>query len=85
MKCPDCGTIQSKVIASHPNAEGTEIRRRRRCFSCKLKFTTYESIEKSKPDPEFVAFKEFITAGRKMLGIMSRPIPSQEQTGETQA
>ncbi|MBQ3372229.1 MAG: transcriptional repressor NrdR [Oscillospiraceae bacterium] len=46
MKCPFCGTNDSKVIDSRPAEEGTTIRRRRECLSCKKRFTTYEVIER---------------------------------------
>ena len=46
MKCPYCGTNDSKVIDSRPTEEGTTIRRRRECLACKKRFTTYEVIER---------------------------------------
>ena len=46
MKCPYCGTNDSKVIDSRPAEEGTTIRRRRECLACKKRFTTYEVIER---------------------------------------
>ena len=46
MKCPFCGAIESKVIDSRPADEGTMIRRRRECLTCKKRFTTYEAIER---------------------------------------
>ena len=46
MNCPFCGTNDSKVIDSRPAEEGTTIRRRRECLSCKKRFTTYEVIER---------------------------------------
>ncbi|WFD09141.1 transcriptional regulator NrdR [Tepidibacter hydrothermalis] len=45
MKCPYCSFLQSRVIDSRPTDEGTSIRRRRECESCKKRFTTYEKIE----------------------------------------
>ena len=45
MKCPFCGFLESKVIASRPADESTSIRRRRECLACKKRFTTYETIE----------------------------------------
>ena len=45
MKCPFCGAIDSKVIASRPTEDGEKIRRRRECLSCKKRFTTYEIVE----------------------------------------
>ncbi|SHJ56868.1 transcriptional regulator NrdR [Tepidibacter formicigenes] len=45
MKCPYCNFSQSKVIDSRPTDEGSSIRRRRECESCKKRFTTYEKVE----------------------------------------
>jgi len=45
MKCPFCGSEESKVIDSRPTDEGEKIRRRRECISCAKRFTTYEIIE----------------------------------------
>lgn len=45
MKCPFCGSIESKVIDSRPTDEGTIIRRRRECIECAKRFTTYEKVE----------------------------------------
>ena len=45
MKCPICGSTESKVIDSRPSEEGSSIRRRRECLSCQNRFTTYEKIE----------------------------------------
>ncbi|MBQ7227154.1 MAG: transcriptional repressor NrdR [Clostridia bacterium] len=45
MKCNKCGCLDSKVIDSRLNEEGTSIRRRRECLGCGKRFTTYEVIE----------------------------------------
>ena len=45
MKCPYCGYSESKVIDSRPTEEGSSIRRRRECLSCKKRFTTYDTVE----------------------------------------
>ena len=45
MKCPYCGCEESKVVDSRPTDEGERIRRRRECFNCSKRFTTYEVIE----------------------------------------
>ena len=44
MKCPVCGSSESKVIDSRPSDERS-IRRRRECLQCQKRFTTYEMIE----------------------------------------
>lgn len=45
MKCPFCGSENTKVIDSRPVDEGGSIRRRRLCGNCSKRFTTYEKIE----------------------------------------
>ena len=45
MKCPYCGTDDTKVIDSRPAEENNAIRRRRQCEKCNKRFTTYERIE----------------------------------------
>ncbi|MFW6080326.1 MAG: transcriptional regulator NrdR [Desulfosalsimonas sp.] len=45
MKCPFCGENDNKVIDSRLSKEGNAIRRRRECFSCLRRFTTYEIVE----------------------------------------
>ena len=47
MKCQFCGCLESKVIDSRINEDGTVIRRRRECEKCGKRFTTYETIETS--------------------------------------
>jgi len=41
----DCSTLEDKVVDSRLSKEGEAIRRRRECFSCKQRFTTYERVE----------------------------------------
>ena len=43
MHCPYCGHNDSRVIDSREAADG--IRRRRECFQCGLRFTTYERVQ----------------------------------------
>lgn len=45
MKCIYCGCIDSRVIDSRLNDDGTSIRRRRECINCGKRYTTYETIE----------------------------------------
>ncbi len=45
MKCPYCSSLDSKVIDSRLNEDGTSIRRRRECNGCSKRYTTYEKIE----------------------------------------
>lgn len=45
MKCPFCGTADSRVIDSRSADDGNSTRRRRECSACGKRFTTYETIE----------------------------------------
>ena len=45
MKCPYCGSENTRVTESRPVDESNSIRRRRQCDSCSKRFTTYEKIE----------------------------------------
>ena len=46
MKCPFCGSPESKVVDSRPTDEDGSIRRRRQCQVCLKRFTTYETVER---------------------------------------
>ncbi|HAM73479.1 MAG TPA: transcriptional regulator NrdR [Verrucomicrobiales bacterium] len=46
MRCPKCGCTEDKVIDSRTSREGATIRRRRECFDCHYRFTTYEHVER---------------------------------------
>ena len=45
MKCPYCGSTNTRVIDSRPVDENASIRRRRMCDQCEKRFTTYEKVE----------------------------------------
>lgn len=45
MRCPKCKFEDSKVIDSRPTEDLYSIRRRRECFKCGHRFTTYERRE----------------------------------------
>ncbi|MEX2457530.1 MAG: transcriptional regulator NrdR [Actinomycetota bacterium] len=45
MRCPWCGSLESKVVDSRTAEDGEAIRRRRQCDSCGRRFTTYERSE----------------------------------------
>jgi transcriptional repressor NrdR len=80
MKCPFCNHPESKVIDSRESKKGLSIRRRRECFSCRRRFTTYEKIEEI---PYMVVKKDGSRQpfdGQKLLrGLLKacekRPIP----------
>lgn len=43
MKCPQCGHLEHRVLETRLHRE-EEIRRRRECMNCKLRFSTVETI-----------------------------------------
>ena len=45
MRCPYCGTADSRVVDSRESETGEAIRRRRECLHCSKRFTTYERVE----------------------------------------
>lgn len=45
MKCPFCGSDNTRVIDSRPVDDNSSIRRRRLCDDCTKRFTTYEKVE----------------------------------------
>ena len=45
MRCAYCGCMQSRVVDSRQNEDGSSIRRRRECENCGRRFTTYERID----------------------------------------
>ena len=52
MRCPFCGAMENRVIDSRLARDGGAIRRRRACEGegCGERFTTYETIEETRPD-----------------------------------
>lgn len=47
MQCPFCRVDNDRVVDSRSGDDGSTIRRRRECLSCKRRFTTYERIEEN--------------------------------------
>ena len=45
MRCPNCGSLDDKVLESRTMVNGESIRRRRECLSCGYRFTSYERID----------------------------------------
>lgn len=72
MRCPKCGSEESKVIESRD--AGSAIRRRRECLDCSYRFTTYERVERpsitvSKRDGREVLFDR-----QKLYGAIQRSV-----------
>ena len=45
MHCPYCGNKESEVVETRDSDDMDAIRRRRSCFGCNKRFTTYERVE----------------------------------------
>ena len=45
MRCPFCAHDDSQVKDSRPTEDATSIRRRRQCFKCGARFTTFERVQ----------------------------------------
>ena len=83
MKCPYCGYSESKVIDSRPTEEGSSIRRRRECLSCKKRFTTYETVESLpmvvvKKDGSRQSFERGKVLSGMIRACEKRPVPLAE-------
>ncbi|MFY8215109.1 MAG: transcriptional regulator NrdR [Chthoniobacterales bacterium] len=46
MRCPNCDSLDDKVVDSRLSKDGNSIRRRRECLACFTRYTTYEEIER---------------------------------------
>jgi transcriptional repressor NrdR len=45
MRCPQCASVDDRVVDSRAAEEARAIRRRRECLACGRRFTTYERLE----------------------------------------
>ena len=80
VRCPYCAYPESKVIDSRPTDESSSIRRRRECFSCGKRFTTYEIVERVpmvvvKKDGSRQTFDRGKILGGLIKACEKRPVP----------
>lgn len=78
MHCPYCGHNDSRVIDSRDAGDG--IRRRRECFQCGLRFTTYERVQSTsllvvKRDGRREEFNRDKLLNSLRLACAKRPMP----------
>ena len=45
MRCPSCSSLDTQVKDSRPTEDFAAIRRRRLCFACNFRFTTFERVQ----------------------------------------
>lgn len=87
MKCPCCGSADSRVLDSRPANEGTSIKRRRECPACGKRFTTYEIVDSVpivviKKDGSHEFFDERKLAGGIMRACQKRPVDANAIVAE---
>jgi transcriptional repressor NrdR len=85
VRCPYCGTDNSRVIESRAGEDGSTIRRRRECtnIDCARRFTTYERVEQRplmviKKDMEREEFLPEKLYRGLMKACEKRPISSEQ-------
>ncbi len=71
MKCPFCGSVDSRVVDSRDTDAGDAVRRRRECLECERRFTTYERVDEM---PLIVVKKdgreEVFDGGKLLTGLL---------------
>ncbi len=80
MRCPRCGTRDTRVVDSRDLDEAATIRRRRECPSCTVRFTTYERVEAArlvvaKRDGTRQEFDRDKLASGLRKALTRRPVP----------
>ena len=79
MRCPNCGAPDSRVTDSRDTGE--EIRRRRECSQCGVRFTTYERVQRAvmaviKRDDRREEFDRETLYRSIRLACVKRPLPT---------
>ncbi len=83
MKCPFCGTPDTRVVDSRLASDSTQVRRRRECVSCETRFTTYEAPLLNMPmviknDGSRDTFDEMRLRSGMMRALEKRPVSAEQ-------
>ncbi len=83
MKCPFCGTPDTRVVDSRLASESAQVRRRRECVSCETRFTTYETAMLNMPmviksDGARDAFDEVRLRSGMLRALEKRPVSAEQ-------
>lgn len=83
MKCPFCGTPDTRVVDSRLSPESNQVRRRRECVACEARFTTYESPMLNMPmviksDGSRDAFDEVRLRSGMRRALEKRPVSADQ-------
>src|SRR4051794_16968779 len=81
MRCPQCGSRDSRVVDSRDLDDAATIRRRRECAACTMRFTTYERVEAArlvvmKRDGTRQEFDRDKLASGLRKALTRRPVPA---------
>ncbi len=83
MKCPHCGHADARVVDTREAADS--IRRRRECFNCGKRFTTYEHVAHAlmvvKRDGRREPWDRNKLADGIRIACAKRPIPAERLEG----
>lgn len=89
MRCPYCHYPESRVLDTRLVQEGSEVRRRRICDQCAMRFTTYERMQRAplvtiKKDGRREPFsREKLLAGMSKA-CQKRPVPMDRIENEVE-
>ncbi len=83
MWCPFCNHENTRVVDSRLTGDGMQIRRRRQCESCSLRFNTYEAPELKAPriiksDGTREAFSEAKLRDGMLRALEKRPVETRD-------
>ena len=83
MWCPFCNHADTRVVDSRITGDGMQIRRRRECTNCALRFNTYETPELKAPrviksDGIREAFSEDKLRNGMLRALEKRPVETRE-------
>ena len=66
MKCPTCGSLQTRTINSRLTADG-KTKRRHSCRNCKVRFSTIEVVVE-----EYEDLKDLEASVKKLLDLANK-------------
>jgi transcriptional repressor NrdR len=83
VRCPNCSSVDDKVVDSRASDDGATIRRRRECLTCGRRFTTYERLEEAplvvvKRSGQRESFDRMKIVVGLRAAAKSRPLPEDE-------
>lgn len=83
MRCPFCGSANTRVVDSRDVRDGESVRRRRECPDCGRRFTTYETVEQAelivvKRDGRRERFDPRKLRDKLRIALTKRPVPTNE-------